>query len=140
MGFTKEEYERLQKELNISLNPYEGRENAEKIFNAIKLLSNREVEYIDEIVDWLGYGKYFHINEDNPMFIDEFDDFYFIIEEGENSLADADINTTDSDYYAVVTNGGKWVWCDSYEKLDDPMEKMYDDLNKNKASELALEK
>lgn len=116
LGLSTLEFQKLEKIIGTSFDRFDDRGNYLKIFKA---LEGKDINGIFDLYDFLGFGDYFHIDEDQPEFLDTFDKYEYVIYKGEScDDYSAGQNLLASDFYAVVDESGKWIFGDYYEELD----------------------
>lgn len=115
LGLSSSEVQKFEKIIGFSFDKFDDRGNYLKIFEA---LSGKDVNGVFDLYNFLGFGDYFHIDEDRPEFLDTFDKYEYVICEGEASNDySAGQNFLDSDVYAVIDESGKWIFGDYYEEV-----------------------
>lgn len=115
LGLSALEFQKLEKIIGVSLQSSDCSDNYLKIFQA---LEDKDINCVFDLYDFLGFGDYFHVDEDNPQFLDTFDKYEYIICEGEScDDYSAGQNLLDSDAYAVIDESGKWIFGDYYEEI-----------------------
>lgn len=117
LGLSALELQKLEKIIGVSLKSPDCSDNYLKIFQA---LEGKDINGVFDLYDFLGFGDYFHIDEDRPEFLDTFDKYEYVIYEGEScNDFSAGQNLLDSDVYAVIDESGKWIFGDYYEEIDE---------------------
>ena len=118
--FSEDEWKRLEQEIGTTLKGVDG---YTKFLNNMTAKAGEKVDDLYTAADILGYGKFIHVDEDMPIFIDELDKYPYAICKG-GDLRDA-ISCGeaffDSDAYAIEKWDGSnwvWIWGDSYEEVE----------------------
>ena len=116
LGLSALEFQKLEKIIGVSFDRFDDRGNYLKIFKA---LEDKDVCGVFDLYNFLGFGDYFHVDEDQPEFLDTFDKYEYVIYKGEScDDYSAGENLLDSDAYAVIDQSGEWIFGDYYEELD----------------------
>ena len=116
LGLSALELQKLEKIIGTSLQGSDYPDNFLKIFQA---LEGKDVNGVFDLYNFLGFGDYFHIDEDCPEFLDIFDKYEYVICEGEScDDYSAGQKFLDSDVYAVIDESGKWIFGDYYEEIE----------------------
>ena len=115
LGLSSSEVQKLEKIIGLSFDR-DDRGNYIKIFES---LSGKDINGVFDLYNFLGFGDYFHVDEDRPEFLDTFDKYEYVICKGEScDDYSAGQNLLDSDVYAVVDESGRWVFGDYYEEVE----------------------
>lgn len=116
LGLSSSEVQKLEKIIGFSFDRFDDRGNYLKIFEA---LSGKDINGVFDLYNFLGFGDYFHVDEDRPEFLDTFDKYEYVICKGEScDDCSAGQNLLNSDVYAVVDKSGKWIFGDCYEEVE----------------------
>ena len=121
LALTQKEWAEMLRRLGIAVTNLYDAQNYRDIIEAANALCDDEICGVFDLAQWLGFGEYRHIDEDFPAFVDEFDEFPYIVWSGEAaSDCGAGWNFLDSEFYAVQQwNGSNWVFAygDDYEEV-----------------------
>lgn len=115
LGLSSLEFQKLERIIGFSLDR-DDRGNYIKLFQSLK---EKDINGVFDLYNFLGFGDYFHVDEDCPEFLDTFDKYEYVIYKGEScDDYSAGQNLLDSDVYAVVDESGKWIFGDCYEEVE----------------------
>lgn len=120
--FTTEQKEKLFKDLTLKPTGKETNKKLyEMIFEKAEQKYKTKIDFIDDLYDAIGYGKFMHVDEDNVKFVDELEEYPFSIWEGE-AIGDNGAGETNiySEWYGIqIGKWPKWEWiyCKEYEEI-----------------------